>query len=421
MKYRFRVSKRPLPKNDSPLLPGRRRHLRHKGADTLRPVSRLPEPVEKILFEFGDMEEPLRRERKRKPRRKRLLPLLRHLATVCTAKITPTARWLRRRLLALRRPKRPKRIHPLPVLSGILCAALLVSVLSAAGVLLGLFGRYGRSFERVTVPDFVGKEPSSVPEREDPRFRLILQYEKNDLVEPGLVISQTPAAGVHRRIYSSDGACTVLLTVSRPTDPYTLEELAGKSRRDASLVLRNRGVSPKIREEYSDTVTKGCVLGTIPATGTSLSEGDTVILRVSLGKKILLATVPSLSGSTEGQAQALLRAASLKAGTVTYQTSSLPVGTVIAQEIAPGATLEQGTAVSFTVSAGDRFSIRTVPDLYGLSLTEAEATLRQVGLVVGSVYPVAGSAARGTVMTQSPLPGAPITPSTVSVDLYVIS
>lgn len=422
MKYRFRVSKRPISPQNTPLPPARRRRLRLRGSDKPRPISRLPEPVEEILFEFGEMEPPKASPKKKKrERKKRLIPFVHRQLTRIWGGIALLFGALKRGIGALRRPKRQKRIHALPVLSGALCAALLVCALSAGTVVFGLFAGYGRAYESVTVPDFVGKDPHLVLTEEDTQFNLIIQYEKNDRVAEGLVISQAPHAGVRRRIYSADDSCNIVLTVSQPTEPYTLEELTGKTRRDAVLALRNRGVSPKIREEYSDSVPKGTVLSTLPASGTALSKGDSVILRVSLGKQIVLCKVPSLFGVTESRADALLRAASLKTGSITYQSSSLPAGTVIAQSVASGSSVESGSTVSYTVSAGDRYSLKTVPDLYGFTLSEAEAKLREYGLVLGDVYPVAGAASRGTVMTQSPLPGAPITSSTVTVDVYVIS
>ncbi len=422
MKYRFRVSKKNVSPNSESTLPSRRRRFRLKGADTLRAATRLPEPVEEILFEFGDMDEP--RQKKKRTKRKHGRKLIAFLRTCQTAiEAGASLLWHRTRQL-LRRLKRKKKggtIHALPILSGALCASVLVTALAAGGVLLGLFAGYGRSYRSVTIPDFVGKDPSAVLTDEDSYIDLIIQYEKNDLVPDGLVISQTPHAGVRRRLYQKKDYCTVTLTVSRSEEGYTLEDLAGQSRRDAVLSLQNAGILPKIREEHSDTVPRGKVIDTLPASGSSLQTGDSVILRVSLGREILLRQVPSLFGVTEARADALLRAASLRTGGVTYQSSSLPVGTVIAQSVAAGERLEDGSTVSFTVSAGDRYSIPTVPDLYGMTAKEAKERLREYGLVIGAVYPVSGMASRGTVMTQSPLPGAPITSSTVTVDLYVIS
>ena len=415
MQYRFRVSKKRRP----PRHP--QRPLRLRGEDTLRRKAPLPEPVEEI--DFYDLGES---SKKSTPNGftvfwRKLRAILRQIG----AGFARLGRKLRNGFQAvrerLRRPPRPKLIHALPVLSGALCAALLVSAVSAGGVLLGLFSGYGRAFDSVTVPNFVGKEPDAVLSQQETRLNLIIQYVENPNVQPGLVISQSPHAGVTRRIYGKDSYCNVVLTVSAPQEPYRLEDLRGKNQRDAALILRNAGLSATVTEEYSDTVRKGTVLGTEPQAGIALSQGDSVVLRVSLGKQVLRASVPDLFGLGESDANSLLRSAGFVPGAVSYQTSSYPVGTIIAQSDAAHTVLEEGSVISYTVSAGDRYAMRTVPDLYGMSLSNAADKLREVGLVIESTYPVAHAAPRGTVISQFPAPGAPITSSTVSVTLYVSS
>ena len=117
----------------------------------------------------------------------------------------------------------------------------------------------------------------------------------------------------------------------------------------------------------------------------------------------------------------MLSAAGLTQGSVSYEPSSRPIGTVIGQSVAAGTAVNEGSAVSFTVSAGDRYAAHTVPDLYGMTEEQAKAALRQYGLVIGSIYTAGAGAGNGTVIAQSPIAGAPITSSTVSVDLYLSS
>ena len=73
------------------------------------------------------------------------------------------------------------------------------------------------------------------------------------------------------------------------------------------------------------------------------------------------------------------------------------------------------------VSIGNRYDLRVVPDLYGMSEKDAVNALREQGLTVGAIYPLSHAAPRGTVIVQSPVAGTPITSSTVTVDLYVSS
>ena len=422
MNYRFRR----IPKkeaNQAPRLPsGKRRRYQLKGRTTLRGAKApLPDPIEQISL-FGEAQLP---QGAKPPKRRPLHALgatLRRWASrlgkAWSKARTATLAWLR----AHKKQPKQKTVHLLPVAAGALCAAILVFSLSTAGVLFGLFGRYGRAYTGVTVPNFVGQRPGEVlPNGEESPFNLVIQYETNPQIEAGLVISQSPPAGVIRRLYGKDAYCTVTLKVSEGQKAYTLQALEGLSYRDASLILKNQGVRVTLKEEYSESTPKGTVLGTEPQTGTELLENETVTLRVSLGKQILPVTVPELIGLTEAQATSLLRATGLEAGTVTYRSSSAPTGTVIAQEPTKGSKTDRGTPVAFTVSIGERYNLRTLPDLYGMSLEEATAKLREYGLVIGNTYPVANAAPKGTVITQSPIAGTPLTSEIVSVDVYISS
>ncbi|MBQ9087124.1 MAG: PASTA domain-containing protein [Clostridia bacterium] len=433
MKYRFRVSepKDTLPQRHRliPLSPHTRRIYRLRGRNTLRPPH--SEPIQwSHLFEIGALPEAKTAPKKKKARKRsfrhalrRLYPMAKRIACALPLAFLRFCRLIRRGIRALtarlEKRRKPKTIQSVPVLCGILCAAIFVTALSAGGVLAAFLLPYHRPYTPITIPDFVGS-PVPNPEEEEP-INLVIQYEYNPEVSPGTVISQSPRAGVTRRIYDKDGYCTVLLKVSQEKPPYILEELSGMTKRDALLTLTNQNIQATVTEEYSDMHPEGTVLSTLPPAGATLREGATVTLRVSAGKEILLIYVPDLSGLTEISAETLLRSAGFQTGTVSYRSSSLPAGTVISQEPPAHTELERNATVSYTVSAGNRYQTKTVPDLYGMSQGEAAETLRRYGLVIGSCFPVASAAPKGTVMTQSPVAGTPITSSIVSVDLYLSS
>ena len=428
MKYRFRVSRSqdtvPSHRRVVPTAPAHRRIYRLRGRNTLR--SPVRESIRwSELFEVGMLPEPRKTPKKRRVRSKltpRLYTLAKAIACAFPKAVVRICRtlsaWARSLRLPPRKPRPEKQIHATSVLSGVLCAAILVTTLSACGVLGAFFLPYHRPHTSVTIPNFVGK---AAPREEPSSIHLAIEYEYNPKVPSGTVIAQSPTAGVTRRVYGSQGYCTVLLRVSKERDAYILEDLRGKTKRDARLILTNQNIQSSIIEEYSDQYEAGTVLSTLPSAGQALKEGAVVTLRVSAGKQKQTALVPSLTGLTESAAHTLLHSGGWQTGTVTYRASSLPIGTVIDQSPKAHAEAEKGAAISYTVSTGDRYDTKNVPDLYGLTEQEAAARLREYGLVVGSRFPVASAAPKGTVITQSPLPGTPITSSTVSVDLFLSS
>lgn len=396
-------------------------------------------PVEcGTLFEFGSLYDPYSpsysekkkkrfanggaRLRKLKTHIIRALVILRKKAARTAALASHTAQRVTDKIRK-KREMRPPRPSLLPALSGALCASLLIAALSFGTVVYSLFirDRLGR-YELVSIPDFVG---SSYPDSDifgaHDYCNFKLEYEYSSTLPEGTVISQSPPANVTRRVYRDRSLCNVTLKVSIGERTFTMNDYSSSPLREAVLELKNEAVRFTVTESYSDTVEAGHIISTEPATGEIFSAQRTVILCVSKGRRTVFVTVPSLIGLTEQRAEELLRASSLSIGKVTYLQSGLPSGTVISQSHEAYSELEEGTAVSFTVSAGIKYNEKTVPDLYGLTLEEARARLAEYGLVEGRIYKVGSGAREGTVVAQSPLPETPITSGLVSVDIYISS
>lgn len=327
------------------------------------------------------------------------------------------AKWKEKRKRSREKP------NMLPMLSGALCAVLLVGVLSAAAILYKLiFSNYFGSYKKITVPDLIGKSVDSLEgELTDDLYNVNVSYEYSDSAPYGTVIYQYPEGGVGRKIFSGGSLCTLNLTVSRGEKTFLMSDLVGVSLRDALLELKNEGVAVKVVEQFSDSVANGSVISSEPRAGESFWAGQSVILRVSRGKEKEYVRVPSICGLSENSASALVLGAGLLVGEISYSRSSQPAGTVISQSILQGEEVERGTEVSFVVSAGYQFNERIVPSLYGLTLDEARARLAECGLLCGNVYAVSSSEPSGTVVAQSPRASSVILPSTLTVDIYVSS
>jgi len=198
-------------------------------------------------------------------------------------------------------------------------------------------------------------------------------------------------------------------------------DLTGKSLRDASLSLKNQGVRIRVTEAYSENVPVGCVITTEPAVGQAIFDSEYAVLQVSRGPKEYPATVPSLVGLTESHAVEMLIASGLKVGEIRYERSDASAGTVLWQSMPENSTVPKGSAISLKISAGGIYQVMEVPDLYGLTLSDAKRRLEEAGLVCGRVYTVSDGTKNGTVVAQSILPGTPITSALTAVDLYISS
>jgi len=309
------------------------------------------------------------------------------------------------------------------ILAGAACGVLLVSLVSGYAVLYKLLLRdHFGSYERIRVPDMVGMDYTKAREELDEEYyNITVSYEYSASEPAGRVISQTPTGNAERKIYSGGEPCPLNIVVSRGKQMIEMKNYAGTDARDAELELRNASFSVIVLEEFSDSVQAGQVISTTPRAKDMLEVGGLAVLRVSAGKKIELLRVPDIRGLNENDAAARIVSSGFKVGKVTYKSSLQKAGTVVEQQIEPKSELERGSEISFTVSAGEAYSDKTMPSLYGMNVSEARAKLAEYGLVCGNIYAVESKERTGIVIAQSPAANSVLSGTAVSVDLYVSS
>ncbi len=146
-----------------------------------------------------------------------------------------------------------------------------------------------------------------------------------------------------------------------------------------------------------------------PPPGVTVPEGTTVELSVSVGPQRI--PVPDLAGYESKVAQLLVEAAGLQVGRVdSAQTTQAP-GVIVSTRPPAGTPMAPGSRVTLVVSVGA--PTIQVPNLIGLTLTEARGSLEQAGLTLGTYFSRGGSTARpGTVIEQRPAAGTLAAPGT---------
>ena len=425
MKYRFRPSPRRLPDQ---IKESRRHRLVCRGRNTLQKSKKENETIRFFsLFDLHSLPAPKPKKKARPFARAyaKLIAVLRLVARATrtyASQLVGDYKHLWHAWLARRSARSKKASSLIPILSGFLCATLVVSLFSAAGILFGLLAPYARSYIGVTIPNFVGRDAHELLNQlESPHLNLIIQYKTNPDVAAGTVITQLPRAGVERRIYEKDGYCNVTLTVSRPNPSYVLEDLVGVEQRDALLALRNKSLSVTVHEIESSAVPVGCVVKTEPTAGSTVSGGAHVTLHVNRAKQDTRYSLPNLVGMGESDAAFHLRSAGFTVKNIRYTASSAPLGSVLSQDPPAYTQAAYGSAVSLVVSIGAHTDELTVPDLFGLSLKEASALLAQYGLSAQTVYTVPSPAEQGTVLRQVPASGTALFGINRQITLYVSS
>ncbi|OKZ82909.1 MAG: hypothetical protein BHW06_09140 [Clostridium sp. 44_14] len=224
----------------------------------------------------------------------------------------------------------PKLEKILKICSAVVAVIIIIGVVLIIGKFAGWWGHSGKSKDvasatatptataaaaedgQVPVPGIVGKTLEDAEQLlTDNKLHWQLKPVEAD-EDPNVVTDQEPAEGemvdegARVTIYYSQGSGVAIPDVSNKTeaDAKTMIEAAK---------LKVGSVS----EEYNNTVAKGNVISTDPVIGSSVDEGTSVNLVISLGAEGDQAVVPNLVGKKESVAQERLTAAGLKSK-VTY-------------------------------------------------------------------------------------------------------
>ena len=257
----------------------------------------------------------------------------------------------------------------------ILLVVLLIAVLAYFGVTKlyqGIMGSFVAPPEvpDYTVPNVVGmtiEEAKELPEVVDGVFEIVdggkPQYSSE--YEEGEIIHQTPEAERTRRA-SSGSLVPITVTLSLGARSGAMPNLVGYDSRSAELVLKqNKDLSElnllvvEGASDYHDTVEEGCVIRTEPAEGAELSEGDTVTLFLSLGRKIENSIMVPCVGQQMADVQKAMNTLKLVAE-FTKVEGSAPEGQIVSQSVDVGESVPEGTTVSFTYSDGEKEVAKTI-------------------------------------------------------------
>ena len=157
--------------------------------------------------------------------------------------------------------------------------------------------------------------------------------------------------------------------------------VVGQQQATAASQLEKAGFSVDTKSTYSDQYSQvGLVARQSPAGGTDLRKGEPVTIWVSKGPEHF--QLGNLFGLTAKKAADYLKSEGLVPKQLSGNSPQAR-GTVFKQDPAAFATVARGDTVSYWVSKGP--AQVAVPDLTGLSQSQAEAAITGAGLVVGTV------------------------------------
>jgi serine/threonine-protein kinase len=155
----------------------------------------------------------------------------------------------------------------------------------------------------------------------------------------------------------------------------TVPDVVGKTETEARSTLSPLGFSITVNEVLSDD-NVGKVISMDPAAGTRTGDDLSVTITVAVAR-----TIPSVVGLSQSDAKTALLNEGAKNITIAYKNSSEAEGTVLAVSPGEGEAFVSSDQITLTVAQPFK-----VPDVVGLSLTDAEQTLQDAGLTYSVSY-----------------------------------
>ena len=185
----------------------------------------------------------------------------------------------------------------------------------------------------------------------------------------------------------------------------TVPPVVGLSQASAERALAKQGFKTGLQEEYSDTVAKGFVSRQAPSGGTKMRKGETVDIWVSKGSETV--TLSDFTGWTPKKVEAWLTQNDLVGARKSGKNSVVASGRVYRQDPRANSDVKRGDTVTYWVSSGK--PVAGVPNLSGLSQSDAQAALVGAGLVLGVVTSqTSTTVSSGLVISQDPVAGTQV-------------
>ena len=305
-------------------------------------------------------------------------------------------------------PRRPN----WPIIGAV--AAILVFVVALLYIMFStaFSGSLGAQTQNIRVPSVTGYLFSEAQANTEllNGFTLV-QGETVESDQPaGTILQQSPNAND----FVSGDNMTITVTVSSgEAEEVTMPPLEGKTLAQALSALQvdldlGLRVDYDSRSEYHDTIPEGCVISTIPEEGTVLSEGQQVILVMSLGKEETPMVMPNLIGMDEETAKKTITDMGLvvgqvqpspsdeqEAGKVWYQSVAVFVSTGPSVGSGSGDTVTKTFTLTLPTNLGEDLHVEVVDSQeqtvfsgdYNINLdTAAEIPVSGSGVQTYTIY-----------------------------------
>jgi len=186
-----------------------------------------------------------------------------------------------------------------------------------------------------------------------------------------------------------------------------MPDVVGLSEKMADKKLSDNNLQMQVKSsEYSDTVEKGNVISQEPKADEVVSKYSKVSVVISLGSDAFDISKLNLVGKTKESAESLLKENGFSTDTKEEPSDTVPKGSVISYTPTKP---KSGERVTLTVSSGKKVTKVVVPNITGMSESEAKTLLETNGLMLGKkAEQHSATVAKGIIIGQSTAAGSSV-------------
>lgn len=177
--------------------------------------------------------------------------------------------------------------------------------------------------------------------------------------------------------------------ITKHGEYLTVPAVKGKDMQEAIQLLESKGFDVTIQDSiYTDSLPRGSVVKQLPDANATVKINRTVFITVNRYTPPMV-SMPQLEGKSLIFAMDLLARNHLQLGDTVYKPDFMK-GSILEQRyngarILPGAKIKWGSKIGLVIAGGLNESRMMVPDVVGLTFSQAKSQLEAIGINVASV------------------------------------
>ena len=182
--------------------------------------------------------------------------------------------------------------------------------------------------------------------------------------------------------------------ITHHNDDVSVPSVTGKNLSEATRLLQAQGFAVEVVDSvYIDTAAKASIIRQSPDAAAIVKKNRTIYLTINRTLAPLV-EMPDLRGFSFQSAQMYLQSLSLRLGDTTYRPD-IARNSVLEQSyngkpLSPGTKVSMGSSINLILGDGVGNVLMNVPNIIGMTLSDARSYLQSLNISLGAIVPDAG-------------------------------